>query len=214
MQPVLGRGFRAGDDRRRRRAGHAPRPRLWRERIAARRTSSAGRSERTASQRTVIGVMPARFAFPIREALWVPLGGRSAGHAAWPGARLPVLARLKRGRASRQARPRLCRRSRRSSNRSSRQANRERRRRRHALRQDRAPAGDLWPALHDAGGGHRRAADRLRQRLEPAGGAGVPAPARGRGPDGARRAAAGASSASTSPKCSCSPSPAVRSAYC
>ena len=47
--------------------------------------------------------------------------------------------------------------------------------------------GDLRPAVHDARRGHRRAAHRVRQRVEPARRARVAATARGGGAHGARR---------------------------
>jgi putative ABC transport system permease protein len=73
VTPVIGRGFREGDDR----AGAEPIVLLgydlWRERY---RSSPAvvGQSIRVNGvQRSIIGVMPEKFAFPIREALWTPL---------------------------------------------------------------------------------------------------------------------------------------------
>ena len=57
--------------------------------------------------------------------------------------------------------------------------------------------------VHDAGRRHRRPADRLRQRLEPAHRARVPAPARSRGAHGARRREASGRTAASdrSPRC-------------
>ena len=118
--------------------------------------------------RTVIGVMPPKFAFPIRESLWTPL---SIDPLASRGARDPiyqVIARLKPGVSVAQGQGAGRRPSPRSSNGVPGDEPR-RRRRRDALREDRARSGDLRPALHDARRRHRRAADRVRQRVEPAG---------------------------------------------
>ena len=73
LQPLLGRGFREGDDR----PGAEPvvilGHDLWRDRYAS-SPDVIGKTIRASGvQRTVIGVMPAKFAFPIREALWTPL---------------------------------------------------------------------------------------------------------------------------------------------
>jgi putative ABC transport system permease protein len=73
MEPLLGRGFRPGDD-----ASGAPLlvllgHDLWRDRFGE-DPGIVGRSIRADGvQRTVIGVMPPRFAFPFQHALWVPL---------------------------------------------------------------------------------------------------------------------------------------------
>jgi predicted permease len=73
VQPILGRGFREGDDR----PGADPvillSYELWRDRFAG-TPDVVGRSIRANGiSRSVIGVMPEKFAFPIREALWMPL---------------------------------------------------------------------------------------------------------------------------------------------
>ena len=73
VQPILGRGFRAGDDR----PGADPVAllgyELWRDRYRS-DPGIVGRTIRANGvQRTVIGVMPEKFAFPIRESLWIPL---------------------------------------------------------------------------------------------------------------------------------------------
>ena len=62
-----------------------------------------------------------------------------------------------------------------------------RRRRRDAVREDHFRSGDLRAAVHDARRGHRRAAHRVRERVQPARRARVAAPARGRRAHGARR---------------------------
>jgi hypothetical protein len=73
MEPALGRGFQPGDDA----AGAPPivllGHDLWRDRFGA-DPGIVGQSIRADGvQRTVIGVMPPRFAFPFQQALWVPL---------------------------------------------------------------------------------------------------------------------------------------------
>ena len=73
VRPALGRGFQPGDDR----PGHDGivllGNQLWRERYDA-SPSIVGRVVRANGvPRTVIGVMPERFAFPFRESLWIPL---------------------------------------------------------------------------------------------------------------------------------------------
>ena len=73
VQPLLGRGFRAGDDapgaQRVVVLGHA----IWTNRFGG-DASIIGRTIRTnGKDATVVGVMPPNFAFPYREDLWVPL---------------------------------------------------------------------------------------------------------------------------------------------
>ncbi len=73
VQPILGRGFRAGDDR----PGADPVMLLgydvWRDRYGS-ASSIVGKVIRANGvQRTVIGVMPEKFAFPIRESIWTPM---------------------------------------------------------------------------------------------------------------------------------------------
>ncbi len=73
VEPLIGRGFRQGDDR----VGAEPVVllgySLWRDRFGSSR-DIIGRTIRASGvQRTVIGVMPEKFAFPLREALWAPL---------------------------------------------------------------------------------------------------------------------------------------------
>jgi len=73
VQPILGRGFRDADAR----PGAEPVMLLgydvWRQRYAS-SPAIIGRTIRANGvPRTVIGVMPERFAFPIRESIWLPL---------------------------------------------------------------------------------------------------------------------------------------------
>ena len=73
VQPLLGRGFQAGEDQRGHDAVILLGEQVWRERFGA-SPSVVGQTIRAdGKQRTVIGVMPERFAFPIRESIWVPL---------------------------------------------------------------------------------------------------------------------------------------------
>lgn len=104
VEPVLGRGFREGDDAK----GADPVVllgyELWRDRYGS-GSDVVGRTIRANGvPRTVIGVMPPRFMFPIREALWVPL---TIDPFAAPGGQVPayqIIARLKKGASVSQAR--------------------------------------------------------------------------------------------------------------
>jgi predicted permease len=73
VQPVIGRGFREGDDK----PGADPvillGHDLWQQKYNG-SPGIVGKAIRASGvQRTVIGVMPQKFMFPFREALWVPL---------------------------------------------------------------------------------------------------------------------------------------------
>src|SRR5699024_8258301 len=73
VQPILGRGFREGDDRPGADAIILLGYDVWRDRYG-RSPDVVGTTIRADGRaRTVIGVMPERFAFPIRESLWLPL---------------------------------------------------------------------------------------------------------------------------------------------
>jgi hypothetical protein len=80
VEPALGRGFRKGDDL----PGAEPvvllGDTIWRERYGASPGIVGTAIRGNGVMRTVIGVMPPKFAFPIREALWPPC--RSVR---WPG---------------------------------------------------------------------------------------------------------------------------------
>ena len=95
VQPILGRGFREGDDR----PGAEPvillsEP-LWRDRYA-RAPGIIGTDIRAnGGARSVIGVMPERFGFPIREQLWTPLAIDSQTTPRGQGPSYQVIARLK-----------------------------------------------------------------------------------------------------------------------
>ncbi|MFL6280604.1 MAG: ABC transporter permease [Vicinamibacterales bacterium] len=73
VRPILGRGFQEGDDR----VGAEPVVllgyNLWRDRFGGAPDIVGTTIRASGVQRTVIGVMPEKFAFPIREALWAPL---------------------------------------------------------------------------------------------------------------------------------------------
>ena len=89
VQPLLGRGFREGDDR----PGAEPvmllSYELWRDRYGSSPDIVGQAIRANGVQRMVIGVMPEKFAFPIREALWTPLVDRSARHQERAGPELP-----------------------------------------------------------------------------------------------------------------------------
>ena len=104
VQPLHGRGFRDGDDR----PGAEPvvllSYELWRDRYAG-ATGMIGKPIRVNGvQRTVIGVMPEKFAFPIREALWTPLEIEPTTTTRGNGPSYQVIARLKPGLPVDQAR--------------------------------------------------------------------------------------------------------------
>src|SRR4030095_4486726 len=84
VRPLLGRDFRAEDDR----PGAPPvvmlSERVWRTRVAGRRSLIGWRIRVNGMPATVIGVMPPGFAFPNEVAVWQPL---SAALAAQPEAR-------------------------------------------------------------------------------------------------------------------------------
>src|SRR5437762_1973086 len=97
VQPLLGRGFRDGDDRAGAEAVVILGYDLWRDRYAS-SSEIIGKTIRASGvQRTVIGVMPERFAFPIREALWTPLVIDSNAPRGGAGPFYQVIARLKAG---------------------------------------------------------------------------------------------------------------------
>jgi predicted permease len=104
VQPLLGRGFREGDDR----PGAEPvvllSHELWRERYAA-SPDIVGRTIRANGvHRSVVGVMPEKFAFPIREKLWIPLTVDPLATTRGKGPTFSVIARLKPDTSLSQAR--------------------------------------------------------------------------------------------------------------
>ena len=103
VQPFLGRGFREEDDK----PGADPVVllgyELWRDRYGS-APDIVGRTIRgNGVTRTVIGVMPERFAFPIREALWIPLSIDPLATKRADGPRYLMVARLKTGTGVSQA---------------------------------------------------------------------------------------------------------------
>jgi putative ABC transport system permease protein len=97
VQPLHGRGFRSGDDR----PGADPVVLLgydlWRDRFGG-STDIIGKPIRANGvQRTVIGVMPPKFAFPVREALWTPLADEPLAKPRGQGPSYQVIARLRPG---------------------------------------------------------------------------------------------------------------------
>ncbi len=97
VQPILGRGFREGDDR----AGAEPviliGHDLWRDRYGASPNLIGTAIRANGVHRTVIGVMPATFGFPIREALWMPLAIDPLAVPRGQGRSYQVIARLRPG---------------------------------------------------------------------------------------------------------------------
>ena len=104
VQPVIGRGFRAGDDA----PGAEPvillGHRIWRERFAQ-SPDVIGKSIRANGVfRTVIGVMPEHFGFPILQEAWTPLVIEAKALPRDQGPFYPVVARLKPGTGIKDAR--------------------------------------------------------------------------------------------------------------
>jgi putative ABC transport system permease protein len=97
VRPVLGRGLREGDD------GPGASPvvllgyDLWQQKYGG-SAEIIGRTVRTNGiERTVIGVMPENFAFPIRESLWFPLTVDPLAAPRGQGPSHLAIARLKPG---------------------------------------------------------------------------------------------------------------------
>jgi putative ABC transport system permease protein len=104
VEPILGRGLREGDDR----PGAEPvvllSYGLWRDRFGS-SPGIVGKTIRASGvERTVIGVMPEVFAFPIREALWTPLSIDPLAKPRGQGPDILVIARLKQDVSLAQAR--------------------------------------------------------------------------------------------------------------
>lgn len=97
VQPLLGRGFREGDDR----PGADPviliGHQLWRERYGS-ASDVVGQTVRANGvMRSIIGVMPKTFAFPIREAAWIPLAIDPLAKPRGEDPKFQVIARLAPG---------------------------------------------------------------------------------------------------------------------
>ena len=95
VQPALGRGFREGDDRPGADAVVILSDTLWRERYGASPAIVGTAIRVNGAMRTVIGVMPPKFAFPIREALWMPLVVNPLAQPRGKGPSYFVVGRLK-----------------------------------------------------------------------------------------------------------------------
>ena len=104
VEPILGRGFKEGDDR----PGAEPvillSEHLWRDRYAQSSGIVGTIIRANGAFRTVIGVMPERFGFPIRQEIWMPLVIDSPAKPRGQGPNYQVVARLKPGVALAQAR--------------------------------------------------------------------------------------------------------------
>ena len=104
VQPLVGRGFRDGDDR----PGAQPvillGEQLWRERYAGSPDIVGTAIRANGASRIVIGVMPERFGFPIREQVWMPLVIDSEALPRGQGPSYQVIARLTDGVSLREAR--------------------------------------------------------------------------------------------------------------
>jgi predicted permease len=106
VQPILGRGFQEGDGR----PGANPvillGYQVWRERFSG-RADVLGRAIRVdGEQRTIIGVMPEKFGFPIRQTLWTPLAIDPLATPRGQGPSYEIVGRLKPDVSVAQARAR------------------------------------------------------------------------------------------------------------
>jgi predicted permease len=97
VQPMLGRGFREGDDR----PGATPVILLgyevWRDRYQGSSHVVGTAIRVNGTMHTVIGVMPESFAFPFREVAWLPLTVDPLATRRGDGPAYLVVARLKDG---------------------------------------------------------------------------------------------------------------------
>jgi putative ABC transport system permease protein len=97
VQPIMGRGFRDRDDR----PGAPPvillGYELWHDRYGASPDVVGKTIRANGVQRIVVGVMPPRFAFPIRQSLWIPLNVDPLAKPRGQGPSHDVIARLRPG---------------------------------------------------------------------------------------------------------------------
>jgi predicted permease len=97
VTPILGRGFQEGDDR----PGAAPvmliGHDLWRDRYKSSPDIVGASVRANGVFRTVVGVMPQKFAFPVLEQAWIPLAVDPLATPRGEGPAYPVIARLKDG---------------------------------------------------------------------------------------------------------------------
>src|SRR5438552_9096028 len=104
VPPLLGRGFREGDDRPGADAVILLGYEIWRDRYGSSRDLVGTAIRANGVLRTVIGVMPERFAFPIRETLWTPLAVDPLAKPRGEGPSYQVIARLRPDASLAQAR--------------------------------------------------------------------------------------------------------------
>ncbi len=97
VKPILGRVFREGEDR----PGSEPVIILgydvWRDRFGSSPDIIGKAVRANGGSRTVIGVMPEKFAFPNREQMWIPLEVNPLATKRGQGPTYIVLARLRNG---------------------------------------------------------------------------------------------------------------------
>ncbi|MCZ6916047.1 MAG: ABC transporter permease [Gemmatimonadetes bacterium] len=95
VQPILGRGFREGEDR----PGADPviiiGYDVWQERFDGARDVLGQTVRANGEMRTIVGVMPEGFAFPERQRIWLPLEVDPSITDRAQGPRYPVVARLR-----------------------------------------------------------------------------------------------------------------------
>jgi predicted permease len=96
-EPILGRGFRRGEDR----PGADPvillSYEVWRDRFRGSPDVLGRTVAANGIKRTIVGVMPERFGFPILERLWIPLEVDPLATARGKGPSYRVIARLEPG---------------------------------------------------------------------------------------------------------------------
>ncbi len=107
VTPILGRGFQEGDDR----PGAAPvmliGHDLWQDRYKSSPDIVGASIRANGVFRTVVGVMPEKFAFPVLEQAWIPLAVDPLATPRGEGRAYPVIARLKDGVSLAQAKAQL-----------------------------------------------------------------------------------------------------------
>ena len=107
VRPVLGRGFRAEEER----PGAAPTVilghDLWQDRFGGSRDVLGQTVRINGATRTIVGVMPAGFAFPHHQQVWLPLRIDPAASQRGRGPSYDVIGRLKDGVSLEQAQAQL-----------------------------------------------------------------------------------------------------------
>lgn len=97
VQPIVGRGFQAGDDLPNATPvvllGHD----VWRERYGGSLDVVGSTLRANGTPRTIIGVMPEAFGFPFRETAWIPLSLDPAATRRGEGPTYPLVGRLQPG---------------------------------------------------------------------------------------------------------------------